>query len=65
MSTYGKIEVRRFSGPPVSAVKMPRKSKDANCTYREVWMVWGGTMISSTTQANQNFLSGKLYRAKP
>ena len=59
------MEVRRLMGPPRMAVMMPKISKLAKYMYREVWIVVGGTMISSTTQPNQNFFSGKSYRAKP
>ena len=44
---------------------IPRMSKYWKCRYREVDSVWGGMMISSTTQANQNFFKGNSNLAKP
>ena len=52
------MDVRRLMGLPVIALKIPKISKFAKYMYREVWIVVGGTMISMTTQANQNFFSG-------
>ena len=48
-----------------NSVKILSTSKFAKFMYSADWIVWGGMMISATTQPNQSFFSGKSYRANP
>jgi UDP-N-acetylglucosamine transferase subunit ALG13 len=62
---YGKGDLSRLTVCPVKVLKILKISKNLKFKYREDRIVCGGTIITSTTQANQNFFRGKLNLAKP